>query len=47
MLPEDVLECGYVGAFRMAALLRLFELLRVAEQHEALSGGRNRKRIRQ
>ncbi len=38
LLPEDVLERRDPAALRVAPLLRLLELLRVAEQHERPAG---------
>ena len=47
VLAEEVLERRDVGAVGMAALLRLLELLRVAEQDQALRRLRDREHVRQ
>ena len=46
MFAEQVAERGSVGAVRVAALQRLIELLRIAEQHQILRGLGHRQRIR-
>ena len=47
MTTENVIQSREVGAFWMASLLRLFELLRIAEQNDALGGRRNCQHIRE
>jgi len=44
---EDVRQRGDVGAVGVGALLRLFELLGVAEQHEVVRGAREREHLRE
>ena len=44
---EDVLERRDIGPFGMAALQGLPELLRIAEQHEAFGGLRDRQHVGQ
>ena len=46
MFAKNVLKGGIVNAFRVTALLRLFELLRISEQHDAAGRLSNGKTFR-
>ena len=47
MLAENMVERRHVGAFGVAALHRLFELPRVAQEHDAVCRLRDRQDVRQ
>ena len=47
MIAEDALGGGEIGAFGIAALLGLLELLRVAEKDQAAGCGRDGEDVRQ
>jgi hypothetical protein len=47
MTLKNMLERRNIGPLRVAALLRLFELLRIAEQYDALGRLRHREHVRQ
>jgi len=44
---KDMVESGHVRALRVRALLRLFEVLRIAQQNDAPRGLRNGQHVRE